>query len=268
MLTITIVAAPLLADAAAELTPSAQTKPEAWPYSPAELTLTNPSDESVESVRLRWSQGGPTLVWDSAFAPQQRKTLPVFLPAIRPEQTWTVSFRSGDGTEVASTEVSISWPGELVRSNAFLDPDTWRRWDPPAPAWSSSSRQESLLAVAMVCLAGVAALFIRRPGVRVVLVAGVLAVGTAVVAATLPEPVDIWTPAMSAQARNDGRTSSLLAMAARRTTLVTTSDELIAPVYLSRREMAEDDMLLYATDGRAEVPLAGGQVRLFRRPRE
>jgi hypothetical protein len=237
--------------------------PSAWPFAAGELTVHNPSETPVASVALRWKRGGPTMVRPARLAPGEQKTLPVMLPAVWAEQTYTVRLRDPRAEMVAAGETTIGWPLERVRSEAFIDPETWQRWDPPAPAWSGATRRGALVAAGLVALAAAGTLLVRRPGLRLGLLLAVLAGGCAAMALLRPEPVDRWTPPVTGPAE-DGA-PALLAVAARRTTGCELSEGLLAPVYFSRRELAGDEMVMDVATGRARVKMHAGQVRLFRR---
>ncbi|MFW6065211.1 MAG: hypothetical protein ACOC9S_00185 [Planctomycetota bacterium] len=253
------------ADSSVRLTPSAERSDVVRPYSPAELTVTNTSEKVVEEIRIRWKQGGPTLVHRVEIAPRQRATVETFLPAVWPEQTCKLAMIGHDGRELTTSEATISWPDELLHGDAFLDPRTWRLWDPATPVWSTLTRANAFIAVFLVSVAACGALLIRRPALRAAAITAVVVAGSVTTTVLLPEAVEVWTPSMEdGRWQREASNSHLLAVAARRTTTAKLSEGHPAPVYLSRREMAEDRMLLHA-DGRVEIPLESGQVRLFQR---
>ncbi len=265
-LTLTILTAPAAASMAAELTPAEEPKPDIWPYSPAKLTLTNTSDVPVEQISLRWLHGGPTLVWAVELAPGQEKVIDIFLPAAWPDQEYEVALLGADGRAAASYEATINWPDELVRSDAFIDTHTWGRWNPSPAEWDHASRGNAFIAVALVCVAASGTLLVGRSRLRVLSSAVAVVAGTAIVAVLLPNATDTWSPpADVASGRVEGPPRELLATAARRTAVGKLDDEILAPVYLSRGDMAQDTMVLNVSTGRAEVPMRAGRLRLFRR---
>lgn len=253
------------ADLPVELTPSLERTDEVWPYSPARLTVENASDEVVEAIRLRWRQGGPTLAYDVEIAPRQQANLEIMLPAVWPEQTFLVSVLGADGGQLDSAEATIGWPTELVRSEAFIDPQIWRRWDPPPPAWSHQARLSGFITAFVFSLAACGAMLIGRGALQLAVVALAIAAGVGVTTLSRPEAVEIRTvKAADDQHPQDAPPYDLLAVEARRTTAPTLRDAVLAPVYLSRYDMVRDETVVHA-DGRVETVLKGGEVRLFRR---
>ena len=256
---LTLLAAPAGGQTATELRPSATPQPDVWPYAAAELTVHNPSDESVGSVALRWMGGGPTLVLPAELAQRQRRTVPVFLPAVWPEQTYAVRLQTPGGAGAAEGEATISWPLDRVRSDAFIDPDTWQRWDPPPAAWSGATRRNATVAVALLAVAAAATLLVRGRGFRLGLLLAVLAAGAGAMVVLRPQPVEVRTPPAGVAP------GGLVAAGARRTTVWELSEGVLAPVYLSRSEMASDAMVVDVAAGRVRAGLRAGEVRLFRR---
>ena len=236
-----------------------------WPYGAADLALANRSAAVLREVRLRWTEGGPTVICPVALAPDAEQVVRVYLPAGAPLQTYAATFRGDPLLEPAT--VTMSWPIERVAREAWVSASAFEPYDRSPPTWSGPVRLNVMLGAVLAALAAAATLFLPSQRMRTSVLLAVAATATAAAASTLAQTdvlVEDVIPLESPQpgiAASPGR--NLHVVAARRTLRWTHPDARVAPVYRDESELAEETMTLDPRRG-ASVVIAPGQLRLFR----
>ena len=243
------------------------------PYRLADLTLTNRSKEVLSEVRLRWSEGGPTIIVPVVLAPgAEEKDKRVFLPAGSPLQTYRATFQ-GDPS-LRPTDVTIRWPIERAARADWLSPSAYEPYDRPLPTWSDKVRLNVMLGAGVLALAAAAALFLQPTHARTCAMLLLIAAGTGAGAIMLArtdvlveDVIDLNTDTPHPGIKPwPGR--NLYVVATRRTVQWSHRDVHLAPVYKTASQMGEETMTLDPRRG-AAVTIEPGRLRLFRAtPRE
>ena len=264
------------ADTAASLAPTPARDARVWPYRAAQLSVTNQSGRIARAVSLRWVGGGPTMIYPATIPPKSGQTILVSLPAVAAEQWYHVRLLAedrADAERLAESEAAITWPPQSAttdddddRGQAFIDPDACDEYAFDVPQWPARARANVLIAAAIAAMAMAAVLFVRHRGARMVLLVVVAVAAAAVIyKAVLPRNTIVVRTLGGAElpiyaaAPED----SLHVVAVRRTTRWTHPDARLAPVYYSKRHMAEDTTIVHADRG-ISASLRPGDVRLFR----
>ena len=237
VLALCLLAGPAFAQEAVSLVPAAEQDGSAWPYRTAELRLAVGGSVAsrVAAARLRWRQGGPTFVYPVTVVPNGPVAPKVSLPAIGVQQVYDIDLLTADGDVALQAEATIIWPEELTNPQAFIDPVLYALYDGPLPRWATSLKASVLLAAAALSAAAASVALIRRRGLQLVVLLGIVIVSAAVGA--------IWLrrqPTVSARQSPDGR---LLILTTRRT-VQWTGSECLAPVYVDIAEAAEDSLVV------------------------
>ncbi len=146
-------------------------------YRRAELTITNSADAAVESILLKPTGVGLTVRYKLTVPPGSPGKMTVALPAVSPVQEYTLTALDASGETIEKVSIPITWPAELVSTDAFID-DAFGAWIDEAARLPAKTRRNYLLVLAMFVTAAAATLFIRRPLLRVGAVV-VLVVGAA-----------------------------------------------------------------------------------------
>ena len=186
------------------------------PYRAGDLTLTNHGKEVLREVRLRWTEGGPTIVCPVVLAPGAQQKVRVFLPAAAPLQTYRATFR-GDGP-FPPAEATISWSIEHAAREAWVSSSAYEPYDMSQPTWSGQVRMNVMLGTAIAALAAAGTLFLRRRVVRMCALLAVAAIASAggalALAGTDLVVDDVFALNPAQPARQTVRTCALLAVAA------------------------------------------------------
>ena len=258
-------AGPAAGEIAVTLTPAegAPAGPLGPGFLPATLRVADPNGELggvARGVSVRRKRGGPTFLYATSIAPKTEQSLAVVLPVVSPQETYTVRL-------LAAPDVAAETLGQFERTttladlaaverarNALIDPVAYDGWREDLPRWPDWLLRGALLAGALSCLAMAAALFLRRPVLRLAAVA-VLAAGGAFAA---------WTVLAECTIVSVRRAGPITAVACRRTVewSVPTAGGL-APVYDRPRDLDDDD-IVYRPDGTAAMKLQPAAIRLFR----
>ena len=237
------------------------------PCRPADLTLTNRSKDVLREVRLRWAEGGPTVICPVALASGASQEIRVFLPAGSPLQTYHVTFQ-GDPS-LSAAEVTIRWPIEQAARAGWLSPSAYEPYDQPLPSWSDQVRLNVMLGAGVLALAAAAVLFLQPTPVRTCAMLLLVAAGTGAGAIMLANTdvlvedvvaLDVDTPQPGMKPW-PGR--NLYVVASRRTVQWSHPDAHLAPVYKDESQMYDEAMTLDPRSG-ASVAISPGQLHLFR----
>jgi hypothetical protein len=153
----------------ATLTPAPQQRAGDAPYRSAELALENDSAATIDAVVLDPVGGGPAMRYALVVPPGKSAAATVLLPALWPAQQYDLTAADAAGHTVAKTSTSITWPGDLVTTDSFID-DTFRNWDAPTMLSQAQPRRNVLLLLAGLTVALAGALFIPRPMLRAAVV--------------------------------------------------------------------------------------------------
>jgi len=234
----------------------ADQRPVDRPYASATLRLRRMDAGTVTALELVPKGGGPTLRYPVTLAPKQSVDIPVALPAISVQQSYTVRLHM-DG-KLEEWDASVTWPAETVDRVAgrLIDPMAYEPWEFALPVWRPALRRNVLLACVLGCLACAACLLIRPRWLRVgcVLVAiGATTAGVAALAGTEPT-----------QAVTQAEEGDLLVVTARRSGVWRSADTSHRPIYQAMWQFREDETII--EPGRSiRMPIRPRQVRLLRR---
>jgi len=230
---------------------------------PATLTVADPNGELgavVRGISLRRARGGPTLLYHVSIAPGTRQDIPVALPVVSVQESYTTRLLAAEdasGAALRELEVPLTVPQvdlvERARS-ALIDPAAYDDWLEDLPRWPRWLLRTVFLTAAVICVAMGAALFVRRPALRLAAVVSIVAAGTLATAWVLSQ-----CPVVSLR-----RSGPLTILGCRRTTALRRTEPSVRPLYWSRRQMDADDMV-YCPGRYVTLTLHPDQVRLFRR---
>jgi len=264
------------ADTAASLAPAPARDARVWPYRAAELSVTNQSGRIARAVSLRWVGGGPTMIYPATIPPKSGRTILVCLPAVAAEQWYRACLLAEDraGAErLAESEAAVTWPPRSARNDAddefgqaFIDPEACEHYAFDMPQWPARTRANVLIAAAIAAMAMAAVLFVHHRGARMALLVVVAVAAAAVIyKAVLPRNTIVVRTLEGTELPMYAATpdDSLYVVAVRRTTRWTHPDARLAPIYYSKRHMAEDTTIVHADRG-ISASLRPGDVRLFR----
>ena len=264
------------AGTAASLAPAPARDARVWPYRAAELSVSNQSGRIARAVSLRWVGGGPTMIYPATIPPQSGRTILVSLPAVAAEQWYHVRLLAedrADAERLAESEAAVTWPPQSATTDAdnefgqaFIDPDACDEYAFDVPHWPARARANVLIAAAIAAMAMAAVLFVRHRGARMVLLVVVAVAAAAVIyKAVLPHNTIVVRTLGGAELPIYAATpdDSLYVVAVRRTTRWAHPDARLAPIYYSKRHMAEDTTVVHADRG-ISASLRPGDVRLFR----
>ncbi|MCE5324792.1 MAG: hypothetical protein LLG01_00100 [Planctomycetaceae bacterium] len=221
----------------------------------AVLTIKNDTDALARAVELRWQQGGPALVYPLSVAPHQEAATTVLLPAAALVQSYDVTLL-GDTAALATTKADIEWKLDQVSNDLLLDASLYAPWWDAIPSWPPELLRLAFWAAAIVLVAAGACLFLRRPLLRIAVVAAIstaAAVGAWAYLSGRPNVIE----------RSSLRGPPLLIVTTLRTTSWHNSAELL-PVYYSKAQMAADTTIIQSGKG-TTTTLRPQQVRIFRK---
>ena len=231
-----------------------------FPFRKAELAIdySQPArQEVVQAVSIRWTEGGPTLLYQTAIAPGTRETLSVELPAMAVQQAYEIRLLSGKGPSsgvLQRRQVAVSWPPELVTADEFFAPQAYQKYEFDLPTWPGQLKRNVFLAAVLIGLAMAAALFIRSGPVRaeglVVIVVGAAATMAMMVLAQ-----------GLVQRRSDG---GMLVLSARRTVQWEQQADRLFPIY-THYNLAGDSLVIQPQRNRLSLELRPREVRLLGR---
>ncbi len=239
-------------------------------YRRAELTINNSADAAVESVLLKPAGVGLTVRYKLTVPPGSTGKQTVALPAVSPVQEYALTALDASGETIEKVSVPITWPAELVSADAFID-DAFGKWiDEPARP-PAKTRRNYLLVLAMFVTAAAATLFIRRPllrvGAVVVLVGGAAALLLFVYLPRGPEDVRVRRYELFLHDGIGGLESDSFtvcsSMRTRQCSYVT-RPQAPHPVWLDRKDAANDDVVVEPADGTIHLTLRPGWVRVIR----
>jgi len=237
------------------------------PYRAAELTVTNNSTEVLREIRLRWTEGGPTLILPVALPRGTPQTVRVWLPAGSQVQTYRITF-AGHG-ESGSAEATLRWPVEQITRDVLISPETCAEHVGPPPAWSGAMRRNAMLGAALTALAATATLFLRKGTARMGALLAVLVVASGVGAGVLHDSDALIVNVIALEDDSAHADAShlkqkyLYIVSSRRTTRWTHDDAHLAPVYRDDSQLYGETMTRHPHQG-ASVVITPGELRLFR----
>jgi len=251
------------AEVTARLRPAAADGATEEGFLPAVLTVADPNGDLggvVRGVSLRRLRGGPTLLYPTSIAPGTEQDVSVALPVVSVEGSYVVRLLADEdasGAALAELRVPLTVPNvDLVERarGGLIDPTAYDGWLEDPPRWPGWLLRTVFLTAAVISVAMGAALFIRRPALRLAAVLLLVLAGTLVTAWVLSQ----------CEVVSVRRSGSLTILGCRRTTTLRRSPPLARPVYWSPRQMDADDMV-YCPGRCATLTLHPDQIRLFRR---
>jgi len=244
-------------------------------YRAAVLTIDN-SDGSVGRViraaAVRCADGGATFLYPLAVAPKTKQTLNVSLPALSVRQEVDVRLLAGESADapvLASRRLVVTWPEEVISSMQarIVDLAAYQAWERehPMPTWPATLKRNVFLLLVLAAVAAAATLLVRRPLLRIIGIAVIVAAAVAVLVVPLSrvEEVSAGDFRFERLAATRPAAERMLAVTCLRTADWRHPDAGLIPLYRSREEMAADTMVVRA-DGGISVTLAPNSVRLFR----
>ncbi len=172
------------------------------PYRSATLTVRNDLGRAIEAVALRAGEGGPTLVYPLQVAPGRQRTLEVALPAISPDQLYTLGaldrysngLADGEADVLTETLVPVAWLAEQVSREAMVRPAAFEAFADLRVDWPAELRRRALVLLGGVVVLAGFVLLIHPPRLRLVGLVGLVAAATGVLAwsasAVAPPPAE------------------------------------------------------------------------------
>lgn len=243
---------PLAAQPTAALAPAP--KQEEGFFRQAILTLENRTSQTVQAVRLQPVGGGPTIFWPCVVPASAKQDITVPLPALSTSQPYAVALLAAPeplGTPFAETTATITWPAELVRremTQADVEPVNF-----PAGV-----KRNAMLLMMFALLAMAGSMLIRRRGLRLILLAVVVAGTMSAAGIYLHRLSDVREVRIPGQ----GTQRPILAVSALRSTTWQSHQPLV-PLYQTMGELRGDRLIIHP-DHAVYLPLQAGQTRLFR----
>jgi hypothetical protein len=241
--------------------------PGLWPYRSADLLLTNSTGGAIEAVLLRPAGGGPTVQYRLALPPGQESRQTVALPAIWPVQHYAVAALGAGASVAGETAAEITWPADLVTTDAFLD-EGFAFWRDRVASWPTSTRRNTLLLAGMLAAASAAVLFVRRPAFRAACLLGAAALAALLVprAPGWPEPVEARTYVLRLHGEEPAvRVESFVVLSARRTAAYRGRAGAVPyPVYSDRASATGDDALVDPVQRSIRLTVRPQTVRVVR----
>ena len=230
------------------ITPEAKPDPSIYPYRWAGVELLAPPGPGAAAsgsavVQLRPLEGGPTVRVDVVSPAGQKVVVRAPLPALWPVQQYEVSYADAAGVWHSVAQASVTWPAELVTTDAFID-NSYAAFRQSQPAWTVGLRGQVLLILAMFVVVTAALSLVRWQWLRLAALAVLVGVS-----AWLVWTAPFWPPALErvlynlvhATPESGVRTDMFEVVSARTNTVY---DELASsplyPVYRDRGEAAKD----------------------------
>jgi hypothetical protein len=235
--------------------------PRAFPFCGAKLSINNNMGREISAVRLRWTRGGPTMVFAAAVPAGEQADITVFLPAISVSQDYRVEPLDRDGKAMDPAKASITWPADMVTRETFIDEPTCSEWMDELPEWPARTKVELLIVFVLAIIAISAALLIRNGLLKTCVIPAVAA------ASVIGVNFVVSRAGMDPMIRHEGQ---LIIMNCRNTCTATLlpGDEPgvppAAPIYVAPWHMEEDSTIIHSVDG-LSVPLSPDITRVFRR---
>lgn len=238
-----------------------------FPYRDAVLTLRNPTNQTTEAVRLRWRDGGPAMQFPLVIPPKAQATRAVYLPAVSVSQTYDIDLLPKDEfavTPITRATAEITWPIDLLTTDAFIDPYALRPFTDQILQWSQTLRKSFYTTLVIMTLAFLGVFFFRHPVHKVVYATAVLLIA-GLVLITLPKYFD-----PSEEVKTVGNDTLL---EVRRTTTLPGTNErtrslsnILAqnyPIYGSLQSMKEDNLIVRENRD-VHLTIRPGQSHIFR----
>ena len=212
---------------------------------------------SVRAMWLRPERGGPAIILPVAVTPGTSTQLSVALPATSIEQTYRIQLLEADDPEaavVAESRASITWPVEDVRPEAFLDPDTYRKWEFALPAWQAGTIRNVFLAAVLIVLVTAGVLLLPWGALRALALGLIVVVGSC----------SMWAILHNADLVVERTDGDITVLACRRTTVWHSNDANWCPLYYDAGQMEHQTVLIRPTRA-ISVQLQPGRVQLLKR---
>jgi hypothetical protein len=221
----------------------------------------------LRSVVLRCTDGGPFVARDILLLPGTPQELAIPLPAFAPHQVyriWLSDRPSAPGSvhSVLDRSAEIDWPVPATTDTGFLAPEAYQVAEADLPEWPARLRMETLTVALLFSLAGAVGLSFRRRGLRV---------ATALLMVICSSPIAMWClgsqPLLSVESLAPSphleNSRQHVVVASRRTTVWTSSQLDLAPLYRDKRQMRDDQAFMTPT-GSVVARIQPGEPRLFR----
>ncbi|MDY6914513.1 MAG: hypothetical protein SVT52_08675 [Planctomycetota bacterium] len=234
------------------------------PYRSAKLTIDNDDESAViRAVSLRPGRGGPRWILPVLVPPKTSQSVTAALPAVAPEQIIHISVLDGEppaGNVIAQQRATIRWPAKLLTGDESINPALYNTYEYDIPGWPEGVLRGVFLAAVLASLAAAAALFIKAPLAKLIVLLLIVATSSAAVYRFISR-TDVLISRQIAGPHAAGK-DRLLVLSCRRTCEYVTDSTSLVPLYYSRRQMADDTMVVHAGRG-TRVPISPKQVRLF-----
>lgn len=264
-----IAASGAVADITASLEVSMRQDVPGGAYRRAELTVENSGDAAIETILLKPAGAGLTVRYKLTVPPGSVGKQSIFLPAIAPLQQYSLTALDDSGEVAGVAGTSITWPAELVSTDAFID-DAFEPWADDIARWSATRRRNCLLVLAMFVTGAAATLFVRRTPLRAGAVLSATGAGTALLVfvfiPTGPESIQIHRYELLLHDGASGfESDSFAVLLSPRTTKWSRRISPPAhPVWPDHSAAASDEVLVDPEAGAVELTIRPGQVRIIR----
>lgn len=176
MKTIGIIIAAVLAPSlvsGATLEPLEAQPDEIFPYRAAVLLFTNPEDQEITHLGIRWTGGGPRMIYPVSVPPGGEAKQGVHLPAVWSDQTYKIDLYS-NGEIKHQLEAHIVWPAPLTTKKSFVDHYQCKKLMEEHTGWPKEVRVNTTLAVALTVIILACCLMIRNTLARTILLVMVI----------------------------------------------------------------------------------------------
>lgn len=255
----------------ASLQPAQQQDAGLAPYRQADLRLENRTAETIAAVLLRPRDGGPAIRQPLPVPQGGKATIVVPLPAMWPVQEYAVTALDAAGSIVGQAGAALTWPQELVATDAFID-DGFALWRGQPGGWPVELRRLALLPVLMLAALTGGVLLVRRPWLRTAMALGLL-----LTAGCLAWAVTFGIPDITAECRRDdyvlsvtdaagiGRSESFVVISCPRTReFALRTAGMPYPVYYDRRAAVGENAVVEPADRSITLTLHPGSARVIR----
>ncbi len=241
-----------------ELSPGPGSQYPPGPYRPVVVKASAQGSSRLESVQLRWDEGGPTYIIDLLAAPGTSQSARILLPAARARQRYNVQLE-GRNIPDPHREVELVW-GARVALEPFPDPKVYDPFQQDLPRWPISLRHHLLWLSGLAILAGAGICLVKTPWRRLIL-AAVLTAGVSTGLWLLLRPVPSLTHRVF-PTRVGAEEVPLHVLTARRPGTWTFQSDNYLPRYRNFGQILRDRSVIHA--GRyTQVPLEPETLRIF-----
>jgi hypothetical protein len=232
------------------------------------LSVANHAKQPVRAVSIRMVEGGPAYLYPLAVPPEANAAISVSLPVAAPEQFYVVRALAGEDAKspaLAAATVATQWAPGRISPVDFVDSQPYTQYEDKQARWPGWFLRELFVAVAVACIALSAAIFIRGPARRMVVV-GVLAAGCAAgILVWSQRGVPLTQTAVDASPSDDANrpAEATLVVSSLRTIQWRHTSARLIPIYRTLDQMARDDAVIEPRQG-ISLTLHAGETRIFR----